>query len=84
MVYNKTISITEASLWICLRLYPNFREIKEKLGDILFEIVLNAKTTAHYRYIEPSTLEEIKNLRKSTQLPNSVNKEFLESKIHGA
>lgn len=58
--------------------------IKEKLGDILFDIVLNAKTAENYRYIEPSTLEEIKNLRKNSQLPNSVNKELLENKIYGA
>ncbi len=59
-------------------------EIKEKLGDILFDIVLNTKAAENYRYIEPSTLEEIKHLRKGVQLPTFVRKESLEKKIYGA
>ncbi len=60
-------------------------EIKEKLGDILFEIVLNAKTVEGYRYIEPSCLEDIKALRKNNgfSLP-PVDESRLEQKIHGA
>lgn len=59
-------------------------EIKKKLGDVLFEVVINAKTTEDYRYIEPSTLDEIKNLRKINLPALSVDKSALESKIHGA
>ena len=39
-------------------------EIKKKLGDLLFEIVINANRQKDYNYIEPSDLETIKNLRK--------------------
>ena len=38
-------------------------EIKQKLADIIFEIVLNAPTRADYRYNEPSDLETIKLVR---------------------
>lgn len=59
-------------------------ETKEKLGDILFDIVMNAETAENYKYIEPSTLDEIRNLRKSAQPLKAVDKESLENKIHGA
>lgn len=59
-------------------------EAKKKIGDVLFEIVLNAKTAENYKYIEPSDYEEIKNLRKNIiELP-VLCKEKLSSKIHGA
>lgn len=56
---------------------------KKKIGDALFEIVINAKQKEGYPYIEPSDLESIKDLRK----PYSFKKNAitnLESKIHGA
>ena len=58
-------------------------ETKKKLGDILYEVVLQAEQRKGYPYIEPSDLEEIKALRKpytigTTALGN------LEDKIHGA
>lgn len=59
-------------------------ETKKKLGDVLFDVVFNAKTTENYKYIEPSTLEEIKNLRKSAPPVSSVGAEQLYNKIHGA
>lgn len=43
-------------------------EVKKKLGDTLFEVVMHAKTVEGYPYLEPSTLEEIKNLRKQGDL----------------
>ena len=58
-------------------------EHKKKLGDTLFEIVINAKQKEGYSYIEPSDLESIKDLRK----PYSYQKNSpldLEDKIHGA
>lgn len=59
-------------------------EIKKKLGDCLFEAVLNAKTAEGNPYIEPSNLEEIQNLRKGgTALP-FVDQARLEGKLHGA
>lgn len=39
-------------------------ETKKKLGDILFDIVLNAKQRDDYPYIEPSDLESIQALRQ--------------------
>ncbi len=59
-------------------------EIKKKLGDTLFEIVVSAKAKEDYRYIEPSNLEQIKDLRKQSVPLKPVNKENLENKIHGA
>lgn len=59
-------------------------EIKKRFGDILFDVVINAKTREGYKYIEPSALEEIKALRKEYAINNAVSQEKLESKIHGA
>ena len=59
-------------------------EIKKKLGDVLFHIVCNAKTVEGYKYNEPSTLDEIKALRKRTTVTNKVDKSTLKDKIHGA
>lgn len=58
-------------------------EHKKKIGDTLFEIIINAKQKEGYPYMEPSDLESIKNLRKpysykKTDITN------LKSKIHGA
>ena len=58
-------------------------EPKKKLGDILYEVVLQAGQRKGYKYIEPSDLEGIKNLRK----PHTINDtalDKLEDKIHGA
>ena len=59
-------------------------EIKKKLGDVLFDVVISAKQREGYRYIEPSELEQIKSLRKKTDVSLKYDKETLESKIHGA
>lgn len=59
-------------------------EAKKKLGDILFDVVRQTKTAEGYKYIEPSTLEELKNLRKGTSVLPPVDKGQLESKIYGA
>ena len=58
-------------------------EAKKKLADTLFEVVLHAKTAEGYRYIEPSTLEEIRALRKPAAPLPPVSAD-LENKIHGA
>ena len=58
-------------------------EHKKKIGDTLFEIIINAKQKEGYPYMEPSDLESIKNLRKpySNKKTDITN---LKSKIHGA
>lgn len=58
-------------------------EIKEKIGNVLFEIVQNAQQRADYKYVEPSDLESIKSLRKPYEFPKNEIKN-LENKIHGA
>lgn len=59
-------------------------ETKKRLADVLFDVVLNAKKIELYKYIEPSELDEIKNLREgNTHLP-PLNKNLLKSKITGA
>lgn len=59
-------------------------EIKERLGDVLFDVVFNAKITDNYKYTEPSELEEIKQLRPKFAQTYSFDNNLLESKIHGA
>lgn len=59
-------------------------EIKKKFGDILFEIVINAKTELGYKYDEPSSLDEIKSLRTSAPALPPVDEKRLEDKILGA
>ena len=58
-------------------------EHKKKMGDALFEIVINAKQKEGYPYLEPCDLETIKDLRKahSYERNNGID---LKDKIHGA
>lgn len=60
-------------------------EIKERIADVLFDVVLNAKPVAGYPYVEPSVLDEIRSLRKEhifrEKLPDT---KALKEKIHGA
>ena len=55
-------------------------ETKKKLGDVLFEIVKNAGTVKNYPYTEPSTLPEIRALRKEFPIPLAVDGDRLEEK----
>lgn len=59
-------------------------ETKKKLGDVLFDVVRNAPIAKDYKYTEPSTLDEIKKLRKVSETHYSFDRNSLESKIHGA
>lgn len=58
-------------------------EYKKKFGDVLFEIITNAKQKESYPYTEPSELNDIKDLR-STYSYATINTTDMESKIHGA
>ena len=58
-------------------------EIKKKLGDVLFEVVSNAKQKEEYPYIEPSDLAAIKDLRKAYSYKKSSGV-GIEEKIKGA
>ncbi len=58
-------------------------EIKKRFGDILFDIVINAKQRENYEFNEPSNLDAIKSLRKPYSFKkNEINN--LENKIKGA
>lgn len=58
---------------------------KEKIADILHDIVLNAEIAENYAYNEPSELEEIKKLRKAYDFEIHENTpDELKSKISGA
>ncbi len=59
-------------------------EIKKELGDVLFEIVSNAKQRDDYKYIEPSDPDSIRALRKGDLISEKADEKVLESKIHGA
>ena len=72
-----------ADVFTAVSKLPN-NEAKKKLGDVLFHVVCQANTTKGYKYVEPSTLEEIKNLRKDSSALPPVDKNLLESKIYGA
>lgn len=70
-------------LFSAVSLLPK-NEIKAKLGDVLFEIVANARKKEDYPYIEPSELKQIKELRKNPERNLSYEEKELEDKIHGA
>ncbi len=59
-------------------------DIKQKLGDVLFEVVFSAKQKADYAYAEPSDLEGIKRLRRGDGTRLAYNADTLEEQIHGA
>lgn len=59
-------------------------EVKNKFGNILFEVVMSAKQKEGYKYYEPSGLDEIRAARKTYDISNIVDSSSLESKIHGA
>lgn len=60
-------------------------EHKEAICDTLFNMVQNAPIKEGYKYIEPSTLEEIKKLRKKYPIKKvRLSKKALEKKIQGA
>ncbi len=59
-------------------------EIKKRLGDILFEAVINAKTVDNYPYNEPSDLEEILNCRTAAPELPALDRTRLEHKLLGA
>lgn len=61
---------------------PN-NEVKKQFGDILFDIVANAPQKQGYPYIEPSSLEGIRELRKPYTYPKTKGAS-LESRIAGA
>ncbi len=58
-------------------------EWKEKLGNVLFEMVKSAPQRDGYGYIEPSDLESIQSLKKPYAYTKNQGTS-LESKIHGA
>ena len=58
--------------------------IKKKFGDVIFEIITEAKKRENYKYNEPSTLEEIKALSKPYNIGKKLDTDRLESKINGA
>jgi len=58
-------------------------EAKAKLADGLFTLIYNANTVDGYKYNEPSTLEEIKALRKKT-LPPLKSQKIDKKKVEGA
>ena len=59
-------------------------EIKKKLGDVLFDIVINAEKKEGYKYEEPSGLAAIRALRKEYDITPKTDLGNLGSKIYGA
>lgn len=59
-------------------------EIKKKLGDVIFEIVSNARQRPDYKYNEPSDPDGIKALLRGSPIRGDVNPDTLFDKIHGA
>lgn len=59
-------------------------EIKKKLGDVLFDVVVSAPMKEGYPYVEPSALEQIQKLRRGTDTPLSYDKDGIKEKIYGA
>ena len=59
-------------------------EIQNDLSEIVYKIISSAKIKKGYKYIEPSDLESIKDLRKNDSAAENFNKSSLENKISGA
>ena len=59
-------------------------EIKKKLGDVLFEIVLSAPTVEGYKYVEPSDLDGIRELRRGNLGKAEYDRAALPDRIAGA
>lgn len=82
--YDEGLDIEKyKDLFFVIEKLPN-DEIKKKLGDILFEIVNNAKIRENYKYEEPSSLEAIKKLRKEYKYKGKNEDIDLYDKIYGA
>ena len=59
-------------------------EVKDKLCNLLFEIVSNAHIKDDYKYAEPSTLDEIKLLRDTALCVSGKTPDNIRDKIKGA
>lgn len=60
-------------------------EVRERLSDVLFDIVLEAKPLADYSYTEPNELDEIKKLCKKHEFAQKkLDQDTLRDKIMGA
>ncbi len=59
-------------------------DIKKKFSDVIFDIVINASRRKDYKYIEPSELSNIRDLRKSYKDFSYNKNDSLRSKISGA
>lgn len=60
-------------------------EVKTKLSHVLYETVMTSDMVEGYKYNEPSTLEEIKALRKKYNInTDTPDEKALKSKIEGA
>ena len=61
-----------------------WNDAKARIADVIFDIVLNAKTAEGYPYTEPSDLDGIRRLRRSAPALSPPDKSALEGKILGA
>lgn len=59
-------------------------EVKKKLGDVLFDVVISAKVKEGYAYIEPSDLEQIQMMRRGEETPVTYDKAGIRDKVFGA
>ncbi len=60
-------------------------EMKNRMSDLIFETVINAKKRSDYKYDEPNKLKEIKALRKPYDYKSVMpNEKILRNKILGA
>lgn len=59
-------------------------EIKKRFGDVLFDVVISAKTKEGYSYVEPSDLDQIQMMRQGADERYSYDKERIKDKVYGA
>ncbi len=74
---------TYKDIFVCIAKLPK-DEIKKKFGDVLFDIVFNAKIKPDYPYTEPSDLDSIKALRKPYKTFTYDPAQAMDDKILGA
>jgi len=59
-------------------------EIKKKLGDVLFEIIISSDIKEGYPYNEPSEIGQIQAMRRGKTTPLPHDSSTFKNKLHGA
>ena len=59
-------------------------EVKKRIGDVLYDVVINLPTKEGYKYLEPDELDKIKSLRHGGGARLEYEKSEIEDRVYGA